>query len=165
MNSANESVSMMARSILWNGDWNHWKRGFKAMACLNGLAEAVEVAEIIANGAQELPIKADGDEGEQPQIDSKLLNKTTSQTRKLGAVLTLSLMISTGVQHSIIIKELEDDEDGIAGWIALVRHFCADIDVSTDHRNTLRYRLDRYFLKVSRISDSLRNPLVSVRVP
>ncbi len=91
MNSANESVSMMARSILWNGDWNHWKRGFKAMACLNGLAEAIEVAEIIANGAHEWPIKANGDEGEQPQIDSKLLNRATSQSRKLGAVLTLSV--------------------------------------------------------------------------
>ncbi len=80
----------MARPLPWSGDWNQWKRGFKAAACLGGLAEAIEVAKIIANGALEWPIiiKQEGGEGEEPQIDRKLLQKAQSQSRKLGAVLT-----------------------------------------------------------------------------
>ncbi len=53
-----------SRPVPWSGEWNQWKRGFKAMACLNGLAEAIEVAETVANGALDWPVTIKAERGE-----------------------------------------------------------------------------------------------------
>ncbi len=54
---AEDGSTFMGKAIVtsWSGDWNQKKRGFKAAACLNGLAEAMEVAELVDNGATEWP--------------------------------------------------------------------------------------------------------------
>ncbi len=60
----------------------------------------------------------EGDD-EYPTFDSH----AHRQAPKLAATLTLSLADTVGVQQSIITDELEDYEDGIAAWAALVTHF------------------------------------------
>ncbi len=37
-------------TIKWEGDWNQFKRLFKATARLNGVAEAIRVGELVAQG-------------------------------------------------------------------------------------------------------------------
>ncbi len=48
--SKSESMANF-KTIKWEGDWNQFKRLFKATARLNGVAEAVEMGELVAQGA------------------------------------------------------------------------------------------------------------------
>ncbi len=65
------------------------------------------------------PITTKEEDDEYPTFDSH----AHRQAPKLAAMLTLSLADTVGVQQSIITDELEDDEDGIAAWAALITHF------------------------------------------
>ncbi len=38
-------------------------------------------------------------------------------------MLTLAIAVSVGAQQSIVMDELENDEDGVTAWTKLIRHF------------------------------------------
>ncbi len=75
-----------------------------------GLSKAEEYSENQQNVIEE----AEGDQ---------ISHKARMQAPKIAAMLTLTLMDTVGVQQSIITDELEDDEDGIAAWTAIIMHF------------------------------------------
>ncbi len=54
---------------------------------------------------------------------NELKTKALGQSPKLAAVLTLAISNSQGVQQSIVLDELENDQDGITAWTKLIVHF------------------------------------------
>ncbi|MCP4320015.1 MAG: hypothetical protein GY789_29555, partial [Hyphomicrobiales bacterium] len=118
--------------VPWRNDWEKFKRMFKASARLNGVSDAGKAGEALAKlrkhpidttrkqgPAYNKPITPEIGDDQYPTVDSH----TRTQAPKLAAMLTPSLADTVGVQQSIITDELEDDEDGIAAWAALVTHF------------------------------------------
>ncbi len=49
---------MKAKTIAWNGDWNVYKRMFKAASRLNGTFDAVRAGELVAQGLTWPPTKS-----------------------------------------------------------------------------------------------------------
>ncbi len=111
--------------VPWKNDWEQFKRMFKASARLNGVADAIKAGEKIAktrghsNEESKAPDQEDIKEEEQLTKDPT----ASKQAAKLAAMLTLSLGDTVGVQQSIVTDVLEEDEDGIEAWAALVTHF------------------------------------------
>ncbi len=132
MEAEDGSPNMTMKLVPWRNDWEQFKRMFKAPARLNGASDVVKAGETLAKMRKELteasrmqdPVRSkpiitkEGDD-EHPTISSN----ARRQAPKLAAMLTLSLADTAGVQQSIITDELEDDEDGIMAWAALVTHF------------------------------------------
>ncbi len=67
------------------------------------------------------------------QVDT-LHKKALQQSPKLAAMITLSIGLSEGPQHSIVMEELDESKDGVAAWAKLIQHF---------ERSTQDLRLDK----------------------
>ncbi len=76
-------------------------------------------------------------------------------------MLTMTLMDTVGVQQSIITDELEDDEDGIEAWAALISHF----EYSTEdlRAEALYHAWDKEELKDGEHPDVLWAKLTSIQ--
>ncbi len=63
------------------------------------------------------------EEEEPKRQDEALYQKALQQSPKLAAMITLSIGLSEGPQHAIVMEELDESEDGVAAWAKLVKHF------------------------------------------
>ncbi len=104
-------------SITWNGDWESYKRGMEATGILNGLEEALVRGEELARGEAKTEPTAEAD-GEAKPVELTITSK------KLAAILLLSLESTKGPQQSIAVNRRWGEEyDGIRMWADLIRHF------------------------------------------
>ncbi len=141
--------------VHWNNDWHKFKRLFKATGRLNGIAEALKYAEILVTKA------STNVEGETDIEQEKLQLKAIGQSPRLAALLTLAIANSEGAQQSIIMDELENDEDGITAWIKLITHFEQSTqEVRVDN---LLYQWENEVLQTEEHPDQLYGRLTSMR--
>ncbi len=101
--------------VHWQNDWSKFKRLFKAAGRLNGIADALRYGEYVANNEN---VKVEDDERTE-----KLKTNALEQSPKLAALLTLAIANSVGAQQSIVMDELDNDEDGVTAWAKLIKHF------------------------------------------
>ncbi len=99
-------------------DWSKLKRLFKAAGQLNGIADALRYGEYFANEAKNENVKV-----ENKTYLENLEIRATEQLPKLATLLTLAIADSVGAQQSIVMDELENDEDGVTAWAKLITHF------------------------------------------
>ncbi len=127
---AEDGLSIMntPKIIRWDGDWNQFKRLFKATARLNGVADAVAAGELKAQGClkQETQytseLKIETEKEVQPGLVNEAMQKRAlQQSAKLAALITLSIGVSEGPQRSIVMEELDENEDSITAWAKLVQ--------------------------------------------
>ncbi len=112
-----ESSRPGCKIVHWQNDWNKFKRVFKVTGQLNGIADALRYGEMVANGANTENIKV-----EDYRL-GKLKTRAVERSPKLAALLTLAIANSVGAQQSIVMNELENDEDGVMAWAKLIKHF------------------------------------------
>ncbi len=112
----NEGSRLGCKVVHWQNDWHKFKRVFKAAGRLNGIAEALRYGEMLA--CQSKNLKNEVDDG-----PDELQTKALGQFPKLAALLTSAISNSEGAQQSIVMDELENDEDGITAWMKLIIHF------------------------------------------
>ncbi len=112
-----ESSRPECKMVHWQNDWYKFKRLFKAAGRLNGIAEALKYGEMLACKANKNVKDEIDDEQEKLQL------KAIGQPPRLAALLTLATADSEGAQQSIIMDELENDEDWITAWMKLIIHF------------------------------------------
>ncbi len=104
--SCNEGSRPGSKLVLWQDDLHKFKRVFKAAGRLNGIADTLRCGEILAGQSKNVKNEMDDDPDE-------LQTKALGQSPKLAALLTLAISNSEGAQQSIVMDELENDEDGI----------------------------------------------------
>ncbi len=129
------------RMVALDGDWDQFKWFFKASARLNGVAEALQFGEAVAEEGSwaRRQIKADEkreEEGETEPLTQEqkgLMKKALQQSPKLTAMLTMAIGMSYGPQKSVVMEELRTKENGIMAWAKLIQHF---------ERSTKDLRLD-----------------------
>ncbi len=114
--------------VHWQNDWNKFKRIFKATGQLNGIAEALRYGEFLANEANIEKAKLEISDEIAAKVENvthsdTLKRKALEQSPKLVALLTLAMANSVGAQQSIVMDELENDEDGVTAWAKLIKHF------------------------------------------
>ncbi len=102
------------RMLTWLGEWNIFKRTLKSAALCSGTDSAVKLAEKLAKGY---------DLYELEESDPILVKRATALSRRLHAQLTLFLINTVGPQQALLESGLEDDEDGVAPLVRLVKHF------------------------------------------
>ncbi len=102
------------KAVAWKGDWDLYKRQFRAAARLNGMENAIKLAEKLAKG-QDFAVLLKQEEEETRQA--------LAQSSRLQARLVLSLIGTVGPQQALLGSGDDDDEDGVATWARLVKHF------------------------------------------
>ncbi len=102
------------RMVEWLGDWDLFKRMLRSAALCSGTDSAVRLAEKLAKGRQLKDLKA---------AEPNLVALGAAQSRRLHAQLTLSLVKTVGPQQALLESGFEDDEDGVAVMVRLVKHF------------------------------------------
>ncbi len=140
--------SMNVKVVPWEGNWEKFKRLFKAYGRMCGISEALKAGELMAAAETAKALKAgelitatetakeEHDTRESCPWDSlgqSFKNKVEEQSPRLAAMLTLSLINTVGVQEAIVNDELENDEDGVKAWSLLVKQFeLSTVDLKVD---------------------------------
>ncbi len=114
----NTGVRPGCKIVHWQSDWNKFKRLFKATGQLNGIADALRYGEYLANGTKDENVKVE----DKNHLEG-LERRATEQSPKLAALFTLAIADSIGAQQSIVMDELDNDEDGVIAWAKLITHF------------------------------------------
>ncbi len=102
------------RMVEWLGEWDLFKRTLRSAALCSGTDSAVKLAEKLAKNQKLKDLNAS---------DPNLVKSGAAQSRRLHAQLTLSLVNTAGPQQALLESGLEDDEDGVAMLVRLVKHF------------------------------------------
>ncbi len=102
------------KTVAWKGDWDLFKRQFKAAAKLSGIDNAIKVGEKLAKD-EDLKIHT--------EEDPKLMKWAQKESPMLHARLVLALSDTIGAQQALIESGIENDEKGIGVWTRLVKHF------------------------------------------
>ncbi len=104
-------------SIMWNGDWDSYKRRIRAAGILNRFQKALRKGETLAS-------KGTLTEKETKLETTKWSEDLEESFERLAAVLLLSLESTRGPQQSIVINRSSgEEENGILIWADLIRHF------------------------------------------
>ncbi|MCP4993046.1 MAG: hypothetical protein GY934_04555, partial [Gammaproteobacteria bacterium] len=103
-----------SKTVAWKGDWDLYKRQFRAAARLSGMEHAIKLAERLAKG---------GDLKALIKEDENMAQKALAQSSMLQARLVLGLIGTVGPQQALLGSGDEEDDDGIATWARLVKHF------------------------------------------
>ncbi len=103
-----------SKTVAWKGDWDLYKRQFRAAARLSGMEHAIKLAERLAKG---------GDLKALIKEDENMAQKALAQSSMLQARLVLGLISTVGPQQALLGSGDEEDDDGIATWARLVKHF------------------------------------------
>ncbi len=117
-NVGKESTRPACKVMHWQDGRKKFKRVFKATGQLNGIADALRYGECLANEANTENLKE-----EDKDYLQTFKTKALEQSTKLAALLTLAIANSAGAQQSIVMDELENDEDGVTAWAKLIKHF------------------------------------------
>ncbi len=113
--------------VKWKGDWNIFKKLFRAASARDGVAEALEMGERVTKG-QSWPSpdtqKSQDDQDAMKQEENALLYmRAAKQSSKLSDLLVLTLGETVGIQQSIVMEETEVEGDGVTMWSKLISHF------------------------------------------
>ncbi len=93
-----------SKTVTWKGDWDLFKRKFRAAARLSGTDSAIKLAEKLVRGEDLATLVKE---------DDKLTREGLAQSSKLQAKLVLSLIDTVGAQQALLESGEEGDEDGV----------------------------------------------------
>ncbi len=90
-----------------------------------------------------------------------LQSKALEQSPRLAALLMLAIADSAGAQQSVVMDELDNDEDGVTAWAKLIKHFEQSTqEVRVEH---LLHQWENDALKPEEHPDELYGRLTAIR--